>query len=99
MRRLGLVCMECADKCEVPAGGALAVDRDIFSALITERIENDPNITLVREEITEIPESDIKLSVAEKIEKRFFIVLGIMGLIYIFSNIIYIVLLCNFNFL
>ena len=38
MRLLGSVCMECAEKCAVPAGGALAVDRDEFSALVTEKI-------------------------------------------------------------
>ena len=46
----------------------------------------------------EIPESDIKLSLAEKIEKCFFTALGAIGLIYIFVNILYIVLLCKFNF-
>ena len=54
MRRFGSVCLEAADKAKVPAGGALAVDRDIFSALITENILNNENITVVREEITEI---------------------------------------------
>lgn len=58
MRLFGSVCLEAADKAAVPAGGALAVDRDVFSELITEAIENDENITLVREEITEIPEGD-----------------------------------------
>ena len=78
MRLFGSVCLDAADVAQVPAGGALAVDRDIFSALITERIENDPNITLVREEITEIPESDIVIvaagplmsdALAEKVSK------------------------------
>ena len=59
MRRFGSLCMECADLCEVPAGGALAVDRDEFSRLITEKIEADENITLVREEVTEIPEGNV----------------------------------------
>ena len=59
MRVLGSLCMECADLCEVPAGGALAVDRDEFSRLITEKIENDENITLIREEVTEIPEGNV----------------------------------------
>ncbi len=59
MRRFGSICMECADLCEVPAGGALAVDRDEFSRLITERIKNDPNITLIHEEVTEIPEGNV----------------------------------------
>lgn len=59
MRVLGSLCMECADLCEVPAGGALAVDRDEFSRLITEKIENDENITLIRGEVTEIPEGNV----------------------------------------
>lgn len=64
MRLFGSVCLDAADKAQVPAGGALAVDRDVFSKLITEYIENDPNITLVRQEITEIPENDIVIVAA-----------------------------------
>lgn len=56
MRKLGSVCVEAALKSSVPAGGALAVDRDIFSRIITEEIENDPLITVIRQEITEIPD-------------------------------------------
>lgn len=59
MRRLGSVCMECAALCEVPAGGALAVDRDEFSGLITERISNHPNIEIINEEITVIPDGNV----------------------------------------
>ena len=59
MRMLGSLCMECAEECKVPAGGALAVDRDEFSRLITEKIENEKNITLIREEVTEIPEGKV----------------------------------------
>ena len=54
MRRLGSVIMECADKTRVPAGGALAVDRDGFSAMITEKIKSNPNIEVISEEVTEI---------------------------------------------
>ena len=57
MRLLGSLCMQAADVCEVPAGGALAVDRDAFSSFITERILSEPLITLFREEITEIPDA------------------------------------------
>lgn len=59
MRFFGSLCMECADLSEVPAGGALAVDRDKFSQLITERIQNHENITLIHQEITEIPEGNV----------------------------------------
>ncbi|MBQ7541619.1 MAG: methylenetetrahydrofolate--tRNA-(uracil(54)-C(5))-methyltransferase (FADH(2)-oxidizing) TrmFO [Clostridia bacterium] len=56
MTMLGSVCVPAALSCRVPAGGALAVDRDLFSEAVTSRIEADPNITLVREEITQIPQ-------------------------------------------
>ena len=59
MRIFGSVCMECADIAEVPAGGALAVDRDIFSQLITEKIENHPKINVIHEEVTQIPEGNV----------------------------------------
>ncbi|MBQ7154165.1 MAG: methylenetetrahydrofolate--tRNA-(uracil(54)-C(5))-methyltransferase (FADH(2)-oxidizing) TrmFO [Synergistaceae bacterium] len=49
--------LSCAVQARVPAGGALAVDRDKFSALVSERITHHPNITLIREEFTEIPDS------------------------------------------
>lgn len=58
MRLFGSVCLDAAELASVPAGGALAVDRDLFSSLITQRIEQDPNITLVRREVTEIPDAD-----------------------------------------
>ena len=56
MKILGSVCVECAEKSSVPAGGALAVDRDIFASLVTKRIESDERINVIRKEITEIPE-------------------------------------------
>ena len=59
MRRLGSVCLAAADKSAVAAGGALAVDRDIFSRLITEKIKNHPNITVTERLVTEIPQSGI----------------------------------------
>lgn len=59
MRRTGSLFMEAADATRVPAGGALAVDRELFSRFITGRIESHPLITVVREEITEIPEQGI----------------------------------------
>jgi len=58
MRRLGSVCLEAADKCKVAAGGALAVDRDIFSELITEKIKNHPNIILENKIVEAIPEDE-----------------------------------------
>ncbi|MBQ6703211.1 MAG: methylenetetrahydrofolate--tRNA-(uracil(54)-C(5))-methyltransferase (FADH(2)-oxidizing) TrmFO [Clostridia bacterium] len=56
MRRMGSVIMECADACRVPAGGALAVDREGFSAMVTDRIKSHPNITVIHDEMTAIPD-------------------------------------------
>ena len=55
MRRLGSLSMESAATCQVPAGGALAVDRDKFSGYITEKINGHPLIALINDEIKEIP--------------------------------------------
>ncbi len=57
MRALGSLVMEAADATRVPAGGALAVDREGFSAYITEKLKAFPNLTLVSEEIKELPDS------------------------------------------
>ncbi len=59
MEILGSVCVECAKQCSVPAGGALAVDRDKFSAMVTEKIKSHPLITLECREVTEIPEGNV----------------------------------------
>lgn len=56
MRRLGSIIMKAADLHRVPAGGALAVDREAFSKYITESIENHPHIQVIREEIDHIPQ-------------------------------------------
>ncbi|MBQ3094778.1 MAG: methylenetetrahydrofolate--tRNA-(uracil(54)-C(5))-methyltransferase (FADH(2)-oxidizing) TrmFO [Clostridia bacterium] len=59
MRRLNSLCMAVADTCAVPAGGALAVDREAFAKGVTERIEAHENITVVHEECTDIPDDGI----------------------------------------
>ena len=56
MRRLGSLVMQAADKHKVPAGGALAVDRDLFAQEITRTIDAHPLITRVAEEVTVLPE-------------------------------------------
>ena len=56
MRILDSLIMKAADANAVPAGGALAVDREGFSGQITEFLSNHPNIEVIREELTEIPE-------------------------------------------
>ena len=54
MRLFGSVMMEAADVSRVPAGGALAVDRDVFSRYITDKIKSEPLITVVNDEVTDI---------------------------------------------
>lgn len=55
MRQLNSVVMQAADKHNVPAGGALAVDRDSFSKAITTAVKNHPNVEVITEEVTSIP--------------------------------------------
>ncbi|MGO4899438.1 FADH(2)-oxidizing methylenetetrahydrofolate--tRNA-(uracil(54)-C(5))-methyltransferase TrmFO [Bacillus sp. GM2] len=56
MRVLDSAIIAAADECSVPAGGALAVDRHEFAANVTEKVKNHPNVTVLNEEVTEIPE-------------------------------------------
>lgn len=59
MRMLNSLLLKCADACSVSAGGALAVNRDDFSNMVTEKIKNHPNITVIEEEITALPNEGI----------------------------------------
>lgn len=59
MRRLDSLILSCADQHAVPAGGALAVDREGFSAEVTNRLKSHPLITVVHEEVQDIPENGI----------------------------------------
>ena len=59
MRRLGSLIMECAEQTKVSAGGALAVDREKFSDMVTEKIRNHKNITVIEDEVAEIPEGNV----------------------------------------
>jgi methylenetetrahydrofolate--tRNA-(uracil-5-)-methyltransferase len=56
LRMLRSLLIKCAEESAVPAGGALAVDREVFSKKVTEMIENHPNIDVIRQEVTTIPE-------------------------------------------
>jgi len=56
LRRLGSLIVACADETALPAGGALAVGREAFSGLVSERIDAHPRIQLVRQEVREIPD-------------------------------------------
>ena len=59
MRALDSLIMRAADHARVPAGGALAVDRETFSGYITEALRSDPHVTVIEEEITHIPEGPV----------------------------------------
>ena len=80
MRRMGSLLMECADKCAVPAGGALAVDRELFSQSVSQKLADCENIELKEYELTELPDSGINViatgpltsdALAEKIKMKF----------------------------
>ena len=80
MRMLGSLLMSVADRCTVPAGGALAVDRDMFSKGVTEKIKNHPLIRVTECEVTELPADAVTVvatgpltsdALAEKINKLF----------------------------
>jgi len=57
LRRLGSMLLECAEATALPAGAALAVDRELFARTVTERIQNHPLIEVLRQEVTAIPDS------------------------------------------
>ena len=59
MRKLDSLIMSSADTAKVPAGSALAVDRELFSHIIEEKITNHPNINLIRERVDRIPEGNV----------------------------------------
>ena len=62
LRRMGSLIMKCADANRVPAGGALAVDREGYARMVTEHIRNHPNIEVIEEEVTEIPEGEVVIA-------------------------------------
>ena len=59
LRRCGSLILQCAEKTRVEAGGCLAVDREGFARLVTEKIKNHPNITVISREITAVPEGPV----------------------------------------
>ena len=59
MRRLGSLILTCAEATRVEAGGCLAVDRQGFSDMVTEKLRSHPNITIVSEEVTQVPEGPV----------------------------------------
>jgi methylenetetrahydrofolate--tRNA-(uracil-5-)-methyltransferase len=62
MRQLGSLMIECASAATVPAGGAMAVDRDVFAQSVTRKIESHPLIDIVREEVTTIPDGVVVIA-------------------------------------
>jgi methylenetetrahydrofolate--tRNA-(uracil-5-)-methyltransferase len=64
MRLLNSLIMDCADRHKVPAGGALAVDREGFSRAVTEKLSAHPHITVIREEVTTIPSEGVAIIAA-----------------------------------
>lgn len=62
LRRLHSLIMRCADATAVPAGGALAVDREGFARKVTEAVLSHPNITMIPGEVTSIPERDVVIA-------------------------------------
>lgn len=62
LHRMGSVLLSCAEEAAVPAGGALAVDRDEFSRLVEKRVRAQDLITVVREEVTQIPEGHVVIA-------------------------------------
>ena len=79
LRILGSLIIECADLSRVPAGSALAVDREIFAKMVTERLKSSPNIEIISAEAVEIPDGDVIIAtgpltsdlLAEKIGELF----------------------------
>ena len=59
LRRMGSLILQCADATRVEAGGCLAVDRQGFSDMVTQKLRNHPNITIVEEEVTQVPEGPV----------------------------------------
>ena len=59
LRRLGSLILECAEATRVEAGGCLAVDRQGFSDMVTEKLRSHPNITVIGKEITQVPEGPV----------------------------------------
>ncbi|MGN1043720.1 MAG: methylenetetrahydrofolate--tRNA-(uracil(54)-C(5))-methyltransferase (FADH(2)-oxidizing) TrmFO [Acutalibacteraceae bacterium] len=75
LRNLNSIVIECADCCRVPAGGALAVDREKFSSMVTEKIKNHPLINYISEEVEEISDENITVIAtgpltSEKLSKK-----------------------------
>jgi methylenetetrahydrofolate--tRNA-(uracil-5-)-methyltransferase len=101
IRRMGSLLLQCAEETSVPAGGALAVGRDQFASLVTTRIEEHPQITLIRDEFPYIPEQAAIIAsgplTSEKLSKSLIQMTG-KDHLYFFDAISPIVTLESINF-
>lgn len=70
MRKLNSIIIASADDCALPAGGALAVDRHEFAARVTERVRNHENVTIIQEEVSEIPSGPTIIATGPLTAKR-----------------------------
>lgn len=68
---LNSLLIKCAMKCSLPAGGALAVDRLIFSRMVTQTLEGNPNIKIIREEVKELPDGPTIIATGPLTSKNF----------------------------
>lgn len=85
LRELNSLIMECADKTRVPAGGALAVDRDAFSQMVTEKISSNPLIEVINDEVTSLSKDVITIIAtgpltSERLSERIAELIGEKGL-------------------
>ena len=78
MRRLGSLIMQCADSTRVPAGNALAVDRNLFSSMVTAKVRNHPKITITECEITDIPDGRVIVATGPLTSDKLAVNLGIL---------------------
>jgi len=80
LRLLGSLLIQCADNTSVPAGGALAVDRNAFAQMVTKRLMEHSNINVIRKEITEIPDGNVIIAsgplTSEKLSKSLMTLTG-----------------------
>nr|WP_295973858.1 FADH(2)-oxidizing methylenetetrahydrofolate--tRNA-(uracil(54)-C(5))-methyltransferase TrmFO [uncultured Bacillus sp.] len=80
MRILDSIIIQSADECAIPAGGALAVDRHEFAGRVTDKLKNHPNIDVINEEVTEIPDGMTIIAsgplTSEKLSRRIMELIG-----------------------
>jgi len=90
MRRLDSIIVSCADETRIPAGGALAVDRESFSKTVTDRIKNHPHISVIQDEVTEIPDGRVVIATgpltSDKLADRLMTLIGNRDMLSFFDS-------------